>query len=96
MARMTIYIPDDLKARMDEAGENTNWSEIAQKAFEAAVSKPGDRSDEDVAYWRRYPTPGMNIDNLFIIAGGRRHMLTDLLADRIREAVAAHTKAGGR
>lgn len=33
MPRMSIYVPDDMKARMDKAGEGANWSAIAQRAF---------------------------------------------------------------
>jgi len=33
MARISIYLPDDLKGRMDEAGDE-GWSRIAQIAFE--------------------------------------------------------------
>jgi hypothetical protein len=33
MAKINIYIPDELKARMDRAGER-NWSAAAQRAFE--------------------------------------------------------------
>ena len=40
MARVTVYVPDDVKARMDEAGEDINWSALAQRAFvEAALSR---------------------------------------------------------
>lgn len=38
IVRMTIYVPDDLKARMDEAGDAANWSAIAQRAFREAVA----------------------------------------------------------
>jgi len=33
MARMSIYVPDDLKARMD-AVDSVNWSAVAQSQFE--------------------------------------------------------------
>jgi hypothetical protein len=33
MAKMNIYIPDELRARMDQAGDR-NWSAMAQRAFE--------------------------------------------------------------
>jgi hypothetical protein len=36
MARVNVYIPDELKARMDRAG-NLNWSATAQRAFEVEV-----------------------------------------------------------
>jgi muconolactone delta-isomerase len=37
MAHINIYIPDELKARMDKAG-NRGWSAIAQRAFEDACN----------------------------------------------------------
>ena len=39
MARMSIYAPDELKARMD-AIETVNWSSIAQTAFEREIRLP--------------------------------------------------------
>jgi hypothetical protein len=49
MPNMNIYIPDDLKARMDEraggdGGSNPKWSRIAQQAFERelAATQKGD------------------------------------------------------
>jgi hypothetical protein len=36
MARMSIYLPDDLKAKMDDV-EAVNWSGIAQGAFESEL-----------------------------------------------------------
>src|SRR5258708_2891923 len=38
MPKVTLYIPDDLKARMDGAGEAVNWSGVAQRAFREAIS----------------------------------------------------------
>ena len=32
-----LYVPDDLKARMDEAGHAVNWPAIAQQAFREVV-----------------------------------------------------------
>lgn len=37
MARIGIYIPDELKARMDQV-EHVNWSATAQRAFEVEVN----------------------------------------------------------
>ena len=37
MPRVTVYVPDDLKALMDEVGEAINWSGIAQQAFQRAI-----------------------------------------------------------
>jgi predicted transcriptional regulator len=34
MARTSIYIPDELKSRMDKVSHIVNWSAIAQQAFE--------------------------------------------------------------
>lgn len=33
MPQVNIYVPDDMKDRMDAAGERANWSAIAQRAF---------------------------------------------------------------
>jgi hypothetical protein len=38
VARVSIYISDGLKARMDAVGEAVNWSEIARPAFLSAVA----------------------------------------------------------
>jgi hypothetical protein len=38
MAKMTIYLPDKLKARMD-AVEGVNWSPLAARAFEAKLAE---------------------------------------------------------
>lgn len=38
MARISIYIPDDLKLRMDEVGSDISWSEIARPVFLAALT----------------------------------------------------------
>jgi hypothetical protein len=38
MAKKTIYIPDDLMARMDQV-EEVNWSQLARDAFEAKLSE---------------------------------------------------------
>jgi hypothetical protein len=37
MARVSIYVPDEMKARMDEAG-GLNWSAAAQRAFEIEIN----------------------------------------------------------
>ena len=43
MARMSIYISDDLKERMDksadEAEEKANWSQVASRAFEIELGE---------------------------------------------------------
>jgi hypothetical protein len=46
MARVTVYVPDDLKARMDEAGKDVNWSALAQRAFIEAALTQAVRKDQ--------------------------------------------------
>ena len=38
MPRITVYVPDDLKARMDGAGDDLNWSAITQRAIREAIA----------------------------------------------------------
>lgn len=47
MARMTIYVPDELKARMDRSGDRVNWSAEAQRAFERVLASEGWRNMTD-------------------------------------------------
>jgi hypothetical protein len=45
MARLAIYVSEELKARMDALGDRVKWSRIAQLAFErevAAATIPAD------------------------------------------------------
>ena len=37
MPKISIYVPDEMKARMDVAGQRVNWSAITQKAFECEL-----------------------------------------------------------
>lgn len=46
MAKLNIYVPDDLKARMDEVGDKVNWSEVARPALRAAVANFEHRKDK--------------------------------------------------
>jgi hypothetical protein len=46
MPRVTLYVPDELKARMDGAGEAMNWSAVAQRAFREAISTHHVRKDD--------------------------------------------------
>jgi hypothetical protein len=48
MAKMTIYVPDDLKRRMDGA-EGVNWSPLACKSFESELARLGRRKEVQVA-----------------------------------------------
>ena len=38
MARVSIYVSDELKSRMAETGDALNWSDIARPAFETAIA----------------------------------------------------------
>jgi hypothetical protein len=38
MARVTLYVSDDFKARMDAAGDEINWSDVARPALIAAAA----------------------------------------------------------
>src|SRR5690349_21581725 len=38
MPKVNLYVSDDLKARMDDAGEAVNWSAVAQRAFREAIA----------------------------------------------------------
>lgn len=37
--RTMISLPDDLKERMQKAGQNVNWSAVARQAFEDTLSR---------------------------------------------------------
>lgn len=37
MPRISVYVSDEMKARMDAAGESVNWSAAAQRAFDTAL-----------------------------------------------------------
>lgn len=45
MPRVTVYVSDELKSRMDAAGAALNWSAIAQSAFGEAVAAHHLRKD---------------------------------------------------
>ena len=38
MPKINIYVPDEMKARMDVAEATANWSAIAQRAFESELN----------------------------------------------------------
>ena len=46
MAKITIYVNDGLKARMDVIEEPLNWSAIASKAFDIELGKVAERKKE--------------------------------------------------
>lgn len=45
MARVSIYVSDDLKARMDDSGDTINWSEVARAAFLEALARNAYKRD---------------------------------------------------
>jgi hypothetical protein len=49
MARISIYVPDDLKARMDAIGEAANWSDIVRPAIFASVTSLENRKDGNMS-----------------------------------------------
>jgi hypothetical protein len=48
MARLSIYITDELKQRMDKVGKAVSWSEIARPVFLDAVAKHEHRRKQDM------------------------------------------------
>jgi hypothetical protein len=38
MARLSIYVTDELKARMDGVGDDVNWSEVVRPAIQRAIA----------------------------------------------------------
>jgi predicted transcriptional regulator len=49
MARVSIYVPDDLKARMDRIGEAANWSEVVRPAILSEVANREHRKGANMA-----------------------------------------------
>lgn len=45
MARTSVYVPDDLKARMDAVDDDVNWSALAVVAFEAKLAEIAERRE---------------------------------------------------
>jgi len=39
MPRVSIYVPSDLKERMDQVSEGRVWSQVAQEAFKAECAR---------------------------------------------------------
>ena len=49
MARISLYIPDELRMRMDAAGTEINWSEVARPSLTAAVAAFEHRKGKNVS-----------------------------------------------
>jgi hypothetical protein len=48
MARLSIYISEELKARMDAVGDKVNWSEVVRPSLQAEVAVHEHRSNENM------------------------------------------------
>jgi hypothetical protein len=48
MARVSIYVPADLKARMDRVRDSANWSEVARPAILSAIASYEQRKGADM------------------------------------------------
>ena len=48
MARITLYIPDDLKPRMDAVGDAINWSEVARPTILLALATHEHRKGQNM------------------------------------------------
>jgi hypothetical protein len=48
VAKVSVYVSDELKARMDASGELTNWSEVARPAFLSAVTSNEYRKEQNM------------------------------------------------
>lgn len=48
MARVSIYVPDELRERMDKAGDAINWSEIARPHFLTALANLEHQKGQDM------------------------------------------------
>ena len=55
MAKINLSIPDDLKERMAEFGDNVNWSAIAKTAFEI-----------EIILLKNFKRPGKEIDHVCV------------------------------
>ena len=74
MARMSIYVPDDMKKRMVAIGdEKVNWSNVAQVAFRQAIANvtfPKEPTMEDVI--ERLKASKENSEQQDIVSGRNR------------------------
>ena len=55
MAKMNLYIPDQMKSEMDAIGTGINWSSVAQAAFDREIS---------LRKWQKEPTMENVIERL--------------------------------
>lgn len=49
MLRIDIYVPEELKARMDAVGDAVDWSQVARLAFEDSLNRMDAGTDHAVA-----------------------------------------------
>jgi post-segregation antitoxin (ccd killing protein) len=48
MARMNIYVKDDLKERMEAEEKTVNWSKVASRAFKNELRKIAKRKEKEM------------------------------------------------
>jgi hypothetical protein len=48
LAKVSVYVSDEVKARMDAAGERTNWSEVLRPALLARLALNERRKDQSL------------------------------------------------
>lgn len=49
MAKVSIYVSEELRARMLEVGDQINWSEIARPSFEQAIANYNHERNRDMS-----------------------------------------------
>ena len=79
MARTTISLPDELKARMDSISERVNWSEVAADAFKARLTEIENTRDvkrEIAETWNGWKG---EVDRQADPGAGRAGLLHDIL-----------------
>lgn len=69
MARVNIYVPPDLKARMDTVRRSTNWSEVVRPAILSAVASDEQRKGTNMK------TPDLNAVVERLRASKQKHLL---------------------
>ncbi len=98
MARINISVSDELKARMDSAGDDMNWSQVASEAFEAHLDEGGSSQREEVSAeiaQALLQTPAVAVELMGKLLGGTfpqiGRAMTEGVAPMVRRLA---TKAG--
>jgi hypothetical protein len=87
MARVNIYVPADLKARMDTVRRSTNWSEVVRPAILSAVASDEQRKGANMK------TPDLNAVVERLRASKEKHLLEMAKSGRERGRLWACEKA---